>query len=181
MNGAPRSLTELPFARAEPRALLNLHPGQGGHRRTAPEHDYAGFGWTEVDALVLSSDDGQRRIVGPALVLALHTADDPPTRPPSQPDALELLFELDGDEDEPLVVLAPFDRFMSAWLPHLPRSAPHVVLALCNPQSITLPPIPSLGSRSLHYAHGDVSSWLDVDDDPATTQIRLHARAWVQR
>lgn len=175
MSVAPRSAAELPFERAEPLALLHLHPGPDGLRRAAPAHDYAGFGWTELDAVTLSSDHTEPRRVGPALVLALHTPDE------ATPDApLELLFELPGDP-EPLVVLAPLDRFLSTWLPRLPAAAPHVVLALCNPHGLELPRVSTLGARTLHHAHGDVTSWLDVDEATGTSHVRLHARAWLQR
>lgn len=185
-RAAPASLAELPFERHDPLVLLDLQARPDGTRRAEPNLDYAGFGWAELDALVLESDDGTREPLGPALVLALHTPDDPPHL-----DHLELALELpdpDADPDPhadpaPLVVLAPLDRFLAAWLPRLPRAAPHVVLALCNPGHLD-PPRPSLlGPRQLHYAHGDVLAWLDVDPScpELRPQIRLHAHAWHRR
>jgi hypothetical protein len=190
---APRSLAELPFERDEPRALLGLVPGTDGEWRSEPDHDYGRFGWAEVEGLVLEGDDGARRRVGPALVLALHSTDEP------SPDdgVIELELELhdvaddaradagdDASEDvepaEPLVIRAPLDRFLDVWLPRLPASAGHVVLALCNPLHLDPARPASLGPRNLHYAYGDVLSWLDHHEDrPAS--IRLRAHAWHTR
>lgn len=189
---APRSLAELPFRRDEPLALLGLVPGPDGQWRSEPDHDYGGFGWAEVEALVLEGDDGSRRTIGPALVLALHSTDEP------SPDdgVIELELELHdvgpdveaepeanpsaSDPAEPLVIRAPLDRFLDVWLPRLPASAPHVALALCNPLHLDPARPASLGARNLHYAYGDVLSWLDHQGDrPAS--IRLRAHAWHTR
>ena len=186
---APRSLAELPFERQEPLALLGLEPGPGGEWRTEPDHDYARFGWAEVEAIVLEADDGLRRVVGPALVLALHSTDEP------SPSAgvIELELELhdleteldasvgmtDGPEPpEPLVIRAPLDRFLEVWLPRLPSTASHVVLALCNPLHLDPARPAALGERHLCYAYGDVLSWLDHDE---STSIRLRAPSWHTR
>jgi len=183
MEGAPRSLAELPFERRDPLGLLDLQARPDGTRRAEPNLDYAGFGWAELDALVLEGDDGTREHLGPALVLALHTPDDPAP----EADSLELMFELAlgrgaGEPPEELVVLAPLERFLAVWLPRLPAHAPHVVLALCNPRSLDPPRPAGLGSRQLRYAHGDVQAWLDLDDSGShAPQIRLHAHAWHRR
>jgi hypothetical protein len=182
---APRSLAEVPFERHEPLALLGLRPRPDGSWRSEPDPDWARFGWAEVDALVLEADDGTRRSVGPALVLALHSTDAP------SPDAegIELELELPGPDQEPhagrleatdpIVIRAPLDRFLDVWLPHLPTMAPHVVLVLCNPLHRD-PAVPAaLGRRALHYAHGDVLSWLDLDDQ--ASRIRLRAHTWHTR
>ena len=184
---APRSLAELPFSRDEPLALLGLVPGPDGRWRSEPDHDYGRFGWAQADALVLENDDGSRLHVGPALVLALHSTDDP------SPDdgVIELELELHDvepelgasearDPAEPLVIRAPLDRFLDAWLPRLPASAPHVVLALCNPLHLDPARPSALGARNLHYAYGDVLSWLDHQGDRSAS-IRLRAHAWHTR
>lgn len=179
---APRSLAEIPFEREEVLPLLGLRPGPDGAWRSEPDHDYASFGWAEAEALVLEAEDGTRQIVGPALVLALHSTDEP------SPSAgvIELELELhDGsaEDAEPLVLRAPLDRFLEVWLPRLPSTAPHVVLALCNPSRLD-PELPAaLASRHLHYAYGDVLSWLDHDPLPAgdPPRIRLHAHQWHTR
>lgn len=179
MHAPPRSLAELPFERDEPLALLGLRPGPDGVWKREPDHDYAAFGWSEVDALVLEADDGLRTTVGPALVLALHSTDEP------SPDAGVIELELDVLLDpEPITIRAPLDRFLDAWLPRLPAKAPHVVLALCNPLDLDLARPAALGGRILHYAYGDVLSWLDHDDDPRDLElgrIRLHAHSWHTR
>jgi hypothetical protein len=174
----PRSLAELPFVRHPARALLGLRPGPDGRWRREPDHDYARFGWAEVEQLVLEGDDGSRERVGPSLVLALHSTDEP------SPDAgvIELELELDA-EPEPLAIRAPLDRFLDVWLPRLPVVAPHVVLALCNPLHLDPGRPTALGRRHLHYAHGDVLSWLDDHDprDPDSGSIRLRAHTWHTR
>jgi len=179
MLQAPQSLAEIPFEHEEPLALLGLRPGPDGAWRREPDLDYGRFGWAEAEAIVLEDHDGERRTVGPALVLALHSTDEP-----SPDDAvIELEFELALDgEPEPLVIRAPLDRFLDVWLSRLPASAPHVVLALCNPLRHDPARPAALGPRHLHYAHGDVLSWLDHDHlhDWAPC-IRLHAHTWHTR
>lgn len=178
MPAAPRSLAELPFDRYEPLALLGLRPGPDGRWRREPDPDYAVFGWAEADAVVLESDDGTRQRVEPVLVLALHSTDEP------APDDAVIELELDLPDPAgvaaPLVVRAPLDRFLAAWLPRLPQAPPHVVLALCNPRRLDPARPPELGARTLHYAHGDVLSWLDAHDG-APSEIRLHAPTWHRR
>jgi hypothetical protein len=171
---APRSLSEIAFEREEPLALLGLRPGLDGVWRREPDFDYARFGWAEAAAILLEAEDGSRRVVGPALVLALHSTDEP------SPDAGVIELELDVQaEPEPLAVRAPLDRFLDIWLPRLPATAPHVVLALCNPLRLDPARPAALAARQLHYAYGDVLSWLDHDDDPP--RIRLHAHTWHTR
>jgi hypothetical protein len=219
---APRSLCELPFIRYEPLALLGLRPAADGRWRREPDPDYAVFGWAEADAVVLEADDGTRERVEHALVLALHSTNEPAphggadepsphvgtdepsphvgadepsphvgadepsphvgTDEPSPEDAvIELELDLpDPDGAEPLAIRAPLDRFLAVWLPRLPATAPHVVLALCNPRRLDPARPRELGARHLHYAHGDVLSWLDAYDD-APAEIRLHAHTWHRR
>lgn len=181
---APRSLAEIPFEREEVLALLGLRPGPDGAWRSEPDFDYARFGWAEAEALVLEGEDGTRELVGPALVLALHSTDDP------SPDAgvIELELELHDHDDpaedaEPLVIRAPLDRFLEVWLARLRSTAPHVVLVLCNPLRLDPARPAALGPRHLHYAYGDVLSWLDHGDlhDLQDASIRLHAHQWHTR
>jgi hypothetical protein len=178
MMQAPRSLAEIPFEREDVLELLGLRPGSDGAWRREPDLDYARFGWAEAQTLVLEEDDEGRRVIGPALVLALHSTDEP------SPDeaVIELEFELDlDDEPEPLVIRAPLDRFLDVWLPRLPAAAPHVVLALCNPLRHDPARPAALGTRRLHYAHGDVLSWLDHIDGEEPPSIRLRAPTWHMR
>ena len=179
---APRSLAEIPFEREPVLALLGLLPGPDGEWRREPDLDYARFGWAEAEVIVLEGEDGTRRLVGPALVLALHSTDEP--SPGAEVIELELDLHDDRCEDaEPLVIRAPLGRFLDVWLARLPASAPHVVLALCNPLRLDPTRPSALGERELHYAYGDVLSWLDHhpfhDGDPP--RIRLHAHQWHTR
>lgn len=167
----PLRLAEVPLPRHEPLRLLDLH-----ERRERPEHDYEGYGWALVDELVLEAADGTRRVLEGALVLALHSADE------QVPGAeLELELDLVDPAGEELTVLAPLRPFLDAHLGGLPPAPADVVLALCNPIATPVArPAALLPSRRLHYAHGDVTSWLDVYDD-GTQRIRLHADSWHQR
>ncbi len=174
-GGVPCSLAALPFPRRGALELLNLQADPGGGRREVPDHDFAGFGYGRVRDLVLADDDGQERSLAAALVLALHSSDDQP----DQGEEVELEFDLPDpdDERETLSVLAPLSRFLEARLPALLDEVDDVVLALCNPRSVDVARPASLGPRRLHYAHGDVVSWLDLDDD-GPARIRLAARSW---
>ncbi|MEX1365721.1 MAG: hypothetical protein AB1Z98_21515 [Nannocystaceae bacterium] len=171
----PRSLVEVPFEHAQPRRLLGLE-----RPRATPDHDYDRYGWTVVRDLVLE-DERERRELAEALVLALHSADEP--SPGASSDG-ELELELDVPDPaggEPLTVLAPLQAFLAAHLGGLADDSPDVVLALCNPNAVAIERPPGLASRRrLHYAHGDVTSWLDVHDDGRAV-IRLRATSWHQR
>lgn len=171
----PRSLVEVPFEHAQPRRLLGLE-----RPRATPDHDYDRYGWTVVRELVLQ-DDRERRELGWALVLALHSADEPSPGPSPDGD-LELELDVpDPEGGEPLTVLAPLQAFLAAHLHGLPDDPPDVVLALCNPDAVAIERPPGLDRRrQLHYAHGDVTSWLDVHDD-GRAGIRLRATSWHQR
>lgn len=177
MSSGLDRLAQVPLPRLDPLVLLNLQPDAQGQRRDQPDHDYEGYGVAVVPALVLESDDGTRTELSSALVLALHSADEQPEGP-----GIELELDMpDPAGGEPLTVLAPLDAFLRAHLPTLPGEPPHVVLALCNPRSASVERPESLDAlRRLHYAHGDVLSWLDVHDD-GHTQIRLRAHSWHRR
>lgn len=145
------SIIELPFHERPLRELLNLVED-----RDAPSRDYAGFGWAVVPQVVL--DDGTRREVDNALLIAVHAADD------AEPwtDDIDLAFEL-PDEN----VRVRLSKFLAVWLPKLPATE-EIVLVACNPHRATLQlPV------ALHYGLGDVASWLDSDE-----QIRLTAETW---
>lgn len=153
-------IAELPFRERPVVELLNLT----GDRST-PDHDYAGYGWARVGTIWCVDDTG-RYSVDDALVLALHTADDA--------DAIagdvELEFEL--PDHPPVSVLT--SAFLERWLPVLPRASA-IVLALCNPHRATLSR-PATATAPVHYAHGDVTSWLDRTDGGA--RIELVADSW---
>jgi hypothetical protein len=179
---APRSLAQVPFVRHDPLVLLNLQPGPPGQRRRQPDHDFDGYGWSVVEDLVLEADDHARQQLPRALVLALHCADEqPPSEGVEGGEGVELELDVpDPTGGEPLTVLAPLDAFLRAHLPALPSEPADVVLALCNPCSAALQRPPQLGMRRLHYAHGDVLSWLD-EYEHGRLQVRLHAHSWHRR
>ncbi len=172
-------LAELPFRRSPLFDLLGFELG-----REALDLDYTGFGWAEPPRITLESTgqaslDGRGlvavRVIEEPLLLALHSAEDAP------PMAGDILLELVLGQERS--VATPLSRFLAEWLPRLPAHKP-VVLALCNPQRATLPPLP--GGRELWYGLGDVDSWLDATDEPlhgseeqrAGGRFRLTAEAW---
>jgi hypothetical protein len=155
------SLADIPFERREVLPLLGLD----GDR--APDEDFDAHGWCRPVELWL--DDGTPRRVASPLLLAMHTPDEPHPGPLM----LELWFEHDG---EPLAARVPWTRFAEERVAPLLGPERDVVLALCNPQRKPVPAPPGLGSRTLHFAEGDVTAWLD----PAggTPRILLTAQRW---
>jgi hypothetical protein len=157
------TIAELPFHERPVLELLNL-VGE----RDAPDPGYAGYGWARVPGVWLGdgADDREAgRFIADALVLALHSADD------AEPlaDDIELEFDLpDGSS-----VLVLLSQFLARWLPKLPRASA-IVLALCNPQHST-PRAPAGATAPIHYALGDVTSWLDRDRGD---RIELIAGSW---
>lgn len=158
--GGARSIAELPFHERPVLELLHLEG-----ERDAPDHDYAGYGWARVDRVWLAAPDGGC-FVEDALVLALHSPDD------AEPLTDDIELELDLPEGSSVLVLA--SAFLGIWLPRLPRASA-VVLALCNPHRAALPRVRTQVTP-LHYALGDVTSWLDRDRGD---RIELVADAWV--
>jgi len=154
-------LADLPLSSRDPLDLLALQ-----HERVAPDRDYAGFGWAWVDELELAAPVRPSVWLPRALVLALHSADE-------QPDdgSIELEFELPDN-----IVRAPLSAVLDVALGKLPR-ADDIVLALCNPRNATVRAPAGFASVRLHYAHGDVTSWLDRGADDRE-HIRLAARRW---
>ncbi len=151
------TIAEIPFEQREPLALLAIGPD-----RLDVDADYAGFGWAVVDAVVLTAPDRPPVTLDHAVILALHSADVQP-----DPADIELLFELPAQS-----VQVPASRFLPHALTLIPPGLP-VVLALCNPGRVSLPPL----SADVHYALGDVTSWLDPDAGGPGT-LRLSARRW---
>jgi len=150
------SIGELPFRRREPLELLALDD----ETRAEVAHDYAGYGWAQVDRLRLDGEDGA--LVDDALVLALHSPDDAE----DVGDDVELEFEL-ADGGAVTVLLS---AFLARWLPPLRGDERAIVLALCNPHDA---PLRLHADVPIWYASGDVTSWLDADG-----VIRLHAPRW---
>ncbi len=155
-----RTIAELPFHQRPVLELLALD-----RDRDEPDRDYAGYGWARVEQIWLAAEYAPERLVTDALVLALHSADDGEVLA----EDVELEFELGARS---VTVLA--SQFLERWLPELPRASA-IVLALCNPHRARLHP-PALVAAPLHYALGEVASWLDPDDRGG--RIRLAAPTW---
>lgn len=157
------ALADVPFERKPTLALLGLEDEQ----RTEVDREFAGFGWNVLPRVVLA-DDEQRIDLADALVLALHTPDEP------EPDrALELAFVV-LHEGEELELRVPWVEFAETRVrPLVDASHGDVVLALCNPEHRRIDRPSWLGTRRLHWADGDVTSWLDPDGT-----IRLQATRW---
>ena len=154
------TIAELPVHERPLLELLNL-----AEDRTEPDPDYAGYGWARASRLWLVEPGAPPRPVEDALLLALHCPDDGELLT----DDIELYFEL--PEREPVTVLA--SSFFARWLPRLPRDASSIVLALCNPHRASLPRPPET-RLPLHFAHGEVESWISRDDG----RIELRAPSW---
>lgn len=193
---APRtpinSVADLPFARLDTHTLLHLHPD----RRDLDLDNY-GFGYGFVPELVLHETEGDRRTstVTGCLLLALHSYEESP----EDESDIEVAFWLDEDEyyededpdDAELVVLAPLTLFLRRRLPTLvaeyteacgePPTA--VVLALCNPQRTVLRRPEDLVSPPIRYALGDVTSWMESDEQGETwdpnAPLRLNGEQWL--
>lgn len=155
-------IAALPFEERPLLALLNLDID-----RDAPAHDYAGYGWARAEHLWLAThEQGAAPVrVDDALVLALHTADDAE----AIADDIDLEFEL--ELGPPAAVLASL--FFEQWLPKLPRDPKAIVLALCNPHDATLR-WPAASPAPIHYASGDVFSWIDRE----TREVHLVGDRW---
>jgi hypothetical protein len=163
--GPIRTLAEIPFRAREPLDLLNLR-----EERAAPQDDYAGFGHARVGQLWLEDAAGARAPVEDALLLALHSCDL------GAPRADDVELEFFVDEVAPgYSVRALLSAFLAARLPALLGPERAIVLALCNPHRAAIPHPPAAGSTPVHYALGDVESWLD----PAGPDLRLCADAWL--
>lgn len=155
------AIAELPFRERPVLELLNL-----ANDRAEPDPDYAGYGWARTSRLWLVGSGTPPRAIDDALLLALHCPDDGEVLT----NDIELYFELPAHP--PVTVLG--STFFERWLPRLPRNVAAIVLALCNPHHASLLELrePSL---PLHFAHGEVESWIDRDDG----RIELRAPSWM--
>lgn len=161
--GPIRTLAEIPFLRQDPLDLLNLRV-----ERERPDQDYTGSGHCRVDEVWLEDPDGCVA-VRDALILALHSCDLGAPRP----DDVELEFF--ADEVAPgYSVTAMLSAFLGARLGELRGDERAIVLAMCNPHRATIARPPAAGDTPVHYALGDVESWLDLDGP----RLRLRADAW---
>lgn len=147
-------IAELPFAERPVLELLALDDDS----RAEPDPDYAGFGHARIDRVELIGAGGG--VVEDALLIAVHSADDGEPLP----DDVELEFVL-GDRS----VTALLSTFLDRWLPRLAGDARAIVLVMCNPHRAA---VRAAAAVPVHYALGDVESWLDGGD------VRLVAEAW---
>lgn len=165
-------IEDLPFEEREPLALLGIVRG-----RTEPDLEFAGFGFATLSEVALAGASGPGTVVRDALVLALHTPDEPD----EGENGLDVELEISlGDEPDAQVVsiLVPLQRFLEERAGEVVGDARDVVLALCNPRDLRpVPPCWLVGTRRLHFATGDVIAWLDIEDD-GRERVRLQAERW---
>jgi hypothetical protein len=161
-----RAIADLPFARRDVLDLLNLR-----HHLAAPDPDYTGFGHAQVDALRLEAEGDEPVEVRGALVIAVHSMEDPE----ELPGDLDLEFILPEVSAEHSVTVL-LSAFLRVWLPLVHGDERAIVLVVCNPNQTLLPAPPAAGQTPFYYPLGDVESWLDIED--GQHEIRLVARSW---
>ncbi|WP_437783475.1 hypothetical protein [Sorangium sp. So ce1097] len=163
-----RSISELPFRCRPALELLNLE-----QHRDAPDVESTQFGWCRVDALWLDGRaDREPLRVTDALVVAVHSADEPEVLP----DDVELEFFVEEvAKDYSVTVL--LSAFLERWLPAAFSGERAIVLAMCNPHAARIRRPEAAGRTPVYYADGDVDAWLDTDTD-GRRHIRLEAEAW---
>jgi hypothetical protein len=161
-----RAIADLPFVRRDVLDLLNLR-----HHRAAPDPDYTGFGHARVDALQLEGGEGEPVELRDALVIAVHSMEDPE----ELPDDIDLEFVLpEVSADHSVIVL--LSAFLGVWLPLVRGDERAIVLVVCNPNQTLLRAPPAAGRTPFYYPLGDVESWLQVADD--RKDVHLVARSW---
>lgn len=161
-----RSIAELPFREHDPLELLNLLEA-----RDSPVLDDTRFGWCRLGELWLDDGSAEPRRVRDALVLAVHAAEEPERLA----DDVELEFFVEEvAKDYSVTVL--LSKFLEVWLPRVSGGERAIVLAMCNPHRATLARPAIAGATPVHYALGDVDSWLDVVD--GRRHVRLAADSW---
>ena len=155
------SLSDISFEQRDVMALLGLDG------EDEPGDEFDAHGWCRPVEVWL--DDGHPRRIASPLLVAVHTPDEPDPGPLM----IELWLEHEG---EPLGVRVPWTRFAEDRVAPILGPERDVVLALCNPQNKPVPPPPEFGSRTLHFAEGDVTAWLEhVGGVP---RISLTAQRW---
>jgi hypothetical protein len=161
-----RAIADLPFVRRDVLDLLNLRD-----HRAAPDPDYTGFGHARVDALQLEGEVGEPLEVRKALVIAVHSMEEPEELP-GDIDLEFILPELGADHSVTVLLSA----FLRVWLPLIHGDARAIVLVVCNPNQTLLPAPAAAGRTPFYYPLGDVESWLHVED--GHQEVRLAARSW---
>lgn len=163
-----RSISELPFRDRPALELLNLE-----QHRDAPDLESTQFGWCRVAALWLDGRaDRALRLVTDALVVAVHSADEPEVLS----DDVELEFFVEEvAKDYSVTVL--LSTFLDRWLPAALGGERAIVLVMCNPHAARIRQPKAAGRTPVYYADGDVDTWLDTDGD-GRQHIRVEAEAW---
>jgi hypothetical protein len=161
-----RAIADLPFVRRDVLDLLNLR-----HHRAAPDPDYTGFGHARVDALQLESEVGEPVEVREALVVAVHSTEEPEALP-GDIDLEFVLPEVSADHSVTVLLSA----FLRVWLPLVQGGERAIVLVVCNPNQTLLPAPAAAGQTPFYYPLGDVESWLEVED--GQQEVRLKAHSW---
>lgn len=180
------SILELPF-REQP--VLELLGFDLKGEREAVNLEDTRFGWCRPEVIWLDAG-GEGGASGGAglvevrrpLLLALHSADDGP----ALANDVVLEFVLEDEGDAAGSVAAPLSLFLERWLPRLLTGsdagdgAAPIVLAMCNPHRAQLVAPAAAAGRVMHYALGDVDSWLETAGPPggAGDRIRLVAPRW---
>jgi hypothetical protein len=161
-----RAIADLPFVRRDVLDLLNLR-----HHRAAPDPDYTGFGHARVDALHLEGEVGEPVEVRGALVIAVHSMEEPEELP-GDIDLEFVLPEVSADHSVTVLLSA----FLRVWLPLVHGDERAIVLVVCNPNQTLLPAPTAAGGTPFYYPLGDVESWLHEADDQQ--EVHLVARSW---
>lgn len=146
------TIAELPFRRRDVLELLNVDV-----HRDAPDAGYTGFGHARIDEILLLGGDGRPPVVvREALLLAVHSMEDP--------EKLEADLELEfvvPEVAEDYSVTVRVSDFLRVWLPLVRSDERAIVLAVCNPNQTLLGRPSGAGSTPFYYPLGDVESWLD--------------------
>lgn len=167
---------DLPFRRREPHDLFGIVPG-----RIEPDlsGNYTEHGWVRLDEIALADHTGSTTLLRDVLVVALHSPDlDNPLASDDEPEVELELRVGTGPNAELVAVIVPLLRFLDARATDVIGDARDVLLAWCNPRRLR-PSAPAWldATRRLHFACGDVVSWLDPLED-GRTRFRLAAESW---
>jgi hypothetical protein len=164
-----RGIADLPFRRRDILDLLHLDA-----QRDAPDPDYAGYGHGVAPAIGLVSRQGGARLVRDALVIAVHSADEPQTA------ADDILLEFEVPElGAGCAVTTLLSDFLRVWLPRLEEAAGAaraLVLVVCNAHAARIARPATAHDLPVHYPLGEVESWIHFDGDQGS--LHLVADTW---
>lgn len=169
-------IEDLPFRCREPHELFGIVPG-----RIEPDlsGNYVEHGWVRLDEVALADGAGSTTILRDVVVVALHSPDlDNPLASANEPE-IELELRLGAEPATEIVaVIVPLSRFLAAHATGVIGDARDVLLAWCNPRRLR-PAAPTWldATRRLHFACGDVVSWLDPVEG-GRGRFRFVAESW---